>query len=100
MFQVPKNVRPLLNYVAIEIQKTPRTKGGIEIPDTAQSGGNVGRVLAVGPGHWDSGKQIPVGVKVGELVMFSHGYDPKAIADQQIAVLSEEQLLCVLPEDY
>ena len=44
-----------------------KTAGGIIIPDTAQEKPQQGKVIAVGPGGRDeSGKLIPIDIKVGE----------------------------------
>ena len=48
-----------------------KTTGGIIIPDTAKEKPQEGEVIAVGPGgHDESGKLIPIDVKVGDRVLF------------------------------
>jgi len=61
--------RPLHDRVVSErIDAEAKTAGGIIIPDTAQEKPQQGQVIAIGPGGRDeSGKLIPIDVKVGNL---------------------------------
>ena len=53
------------------IEAEEKTKGGIIIPDTAKEKPQEGEVIAVGPGARDeSGKIVPLDVKVGDRVLF------------------------------
>src|SRR6266511_1390225 len=63
--------RPLHDRVVIErIDAEAKTAGGIIIPDTAQEKPQQGKVIAVGPGGRDeSGKLIPIDVKVGSRIL-------------------------------
>jgi co-chaperonin GroES (HSP10) len=60
--------RPLHDRVVIErVDAEAKSAGGIIIPDTAKEKPQQGKVIAVGPGDRDeSGKLIPIGVKVGD----------------------------------
>ena len=64
--------RPLHDRVVVErIDAEAKTAGGIIIPDTAQEKPQQGEIIAVGPGGRDeSGKLIPIDVKVGDRVLF------------------------------
>ena len=64
--------RPLHDRVLVRrIEAEEKTKGGIIIPDTAREKPQQGEVIAVGPGGRDeSGKLIPIDVKVGETILF------------------------------
>ncbi len=73
-----------------------KTASGIIIPDTARKEKpETGVVLATGPGKRDeSGKVVPVAVKVGDKVMFSkYGYDEVTIGDEEYYVVSESNIL-------
>src|SRR5262249_32758786 len=63
--------RPLHDRVVIKrIEAEEKTGGGIIIPDTAKEKPQEGEVIAVGPGGRDeSGKLIPIDVKVGDRVL-------------------------------
>ena len=64
--------RPLHDRVVVKrIDAEEKTAGGIIIPDTAKEKPQEGEVIAVGPGGRDeSGKLIPIDVKVGDRVLF------------------------------
>jgi len=81
-----------------EAPEDEKTASGIIIPDTAQKEKpERGVVIAVGPGKLgDDNDVIPVGVKVGEKVMFSkYGYDEVIIGDEEYYVISESNILGV-----
>ena len=59
-------IRPLHDRVIVKrIEEEEKTKGGIIIPDTAKEKPQEGKVVAVGPGKYEDGKLIPLGVKAG-----------------------------------
>src|SRR5437899_8968461 len=64
--------RPLHDRVVVKrIDAEEKTAGGIIIPDTAKEKPSQGEVIAVGPGGRDeTGKLIPIDVKVGDRVLF------------------------------
>jgi chaperonin GroES len=64
--------RPLHDRVVIErIDPEAKTAGGIIIPDTAQEKPQQGKVVAIGPGGRDeSGRLVPIDVKVGDRILF------------------------------
>ena len=64
--------RPLHDRVVVtRIDADDKTAGGIIIPDTAKEKPSEGEVIAVGPGGRDeSGKIIPIDLKVGDCVLF------------------------------
>ena len=64
--------RPLHDRVVVErIDAEEKTAGGIIIPDTAKEKPSQGEIIAVGPGGRDeSGKLIPIDLKVGETILF------------------------------
>ena len=65
-------IRPLHDRVVLKaIEQETKTAGGIIIPDTAKEKPMEGKVVAVGPGTRDAnGKLVPLGVKVGDRVLF------------------------------
>ena len=65
-------IRPLHDRVIVKRLESERmTAAGIVIPDSAGEKPDQGEVLAVGPGKRDdSGKIIPMDVKVGDRVLF------------------------------
>ena len=92
----PLNDRVLVKRIGVE-EKTP---GGIIVPDTAKEKPQQGEVIAVGPGgRDDSGKLVPVDVKVGDRVLFGKwsGTEVK-IDDQEYLIMKEPDILGVLAE--
>jgi chaperonin GroES len=93
--------RPLHDRVAVKrIDEEQKTKGGIIIPDTAKEKPMQGEILAVGPGaRNDKGELVPMGVKVGDRVLFGKwsGTEVK-IDDQELLIMKEADLMGVLEE--
>ena len=91
--------RPLHDRVVIErIDAEAKTAGGIIIPDTAQEKPQQGKVIAVGPGGRDeSGKLIPIEVKVGDRILFGKwsGTEVK-IDDEDLLVMKESDIMGVI----
>jgi chaperonin GroES len=93
--------RPLHDRVVIErIEAEAKSAGGIIIPDTAREKPQRGRVSAVGPGGRDeSGKLIPIDVKVGDRILFGKwsGTEVK-IDDVEYLIMKESDIMGVLVE--
>jgi len=70
MFQ---KLRPLGNHVWVElIEKNEKTAGGLYIPDAAKEKTQTAKVLATGPGKYNSqGILIPMHVQIGDIIFFS-----------------------------
>ncbi len=89
------NVTPLHDRVLVRrLEEKDTAKGGIIIPDTAKEKPQEGEVMAVGAGKMEKGKRIPLGVKVGDRILFGKftGSDIK-IDDQEYLILLEEEIL-------
>src|SRR5690349_20439396 len=93
--------RPLHDRLVVErIEAEARTAAGIIIPDNAKEKPQRGEVVAVGPGARDeSGKLIPIDVKVGEQVLFGKwsGTEVK-IDDVEYLIIKESDVMGVLVE--
>jgi chaperonin GroES len=93
--------RPLHDRVAVKrVEEEQKTKGGLIIPDTAKEKPMQGEVLAVGPGaRDDKGGLVPMGVQVGDRVLFGKwsGTEVK-IDDEEVLIMKESDLLGVLEE--
>merc|ERR1712234_25928 len=68
---VAKRIMPLFDRVLIQrAAAETKTKGGLLIPEKAQTKGLEGVVVAVGPGaRTDGGETIPMSVGVGDKVL-------------------------------
>lgn len=95
-----KKLEPLGDRVVVKPAATEeKTASGIYIPDTAtQEKPEQGEVIAVGPGKLDeTGKRVPLSVKVGDTVVFSkYSPDEIEIDGEKYLVVREENLLAVI----
>ncbi len=92
-------IRPLHDRVIVRrIEQDEKTAGGIIIPDTAKEKPIQGEVLAVGAGaRDDSGKTIPMDVKVGDHVLFGKWAGTEVKLDgQEMLVLKESDIIGVI----
>ena len=92
-------IRPLHDRVIVKRNETERTTaGGLYLPDNAGEKPDQGEVLAVGPGKRDdSGKLIPMGVKVGDIVLFGkYSGQTVKIDGKEILVMREDDIMGVL----
>jgi chaperonin GroES len=91
--------RPLQDRVLVKaLEGEEKTKGGIIIPDTAKEKPMQGKVMAVGPGARDeSGKLVPMGVKVGDKVLYGKwsGTEVK-IEGEDLLIVKEADILGVV----
>jgi chaperonin GroES len=75
-----------------------KTKGGIIIPDTAKVKPEQGKIVAVGKGKVnDDGKLMPVGVKVGDTILFGKYSGSEVELDgEEHLIMREEDILGVV----
>ena len=91
--------RPLHDNVLVKrLDSTEEKIGGIIIPDTAKEKPQEGNVLAVGPGKLqDDGSRRPVGVTVGNKILFGKYAGTEITVDgEELLVLRESDLLGVI----
>ena len=92
-------IRPLKDRVIVKRLESERTTAaGNVIPDSAGEKPDQGEVLAVGPGKRDdSGKIIPMDVKVGDRVLFGkYAGQTVKVDGQELLVMREEDIMGVL----
>ncbi len=93
-----KNLVPLNdNVIAKPIEAEATTASGIIIPDTAsKEKPRRAEVIAVGPGKMVDGKLVPIGVKKGDIVIFSL-YAPTEIKVDGVEfyVIGSDSLLAI-----
>ena len=93
-------MQPLADRVVVKPHDTEeRSRGGIYLPDTAaKEKPQEGTVVAVGPGKLhDDGQRRPIGVKVGDTVLFAKyaGSEVK-LDDVDYLILAEKDILAVI----
>ena len=91
--------RPLHDRVVVKrLDGEEKTKGGIIIPDNAKEKPQEGEVVAVGPGgRDDSGKLIPIDIKVGDKVLFGKWSGTEVKLDgKELLIMKESDIMGVL----
>ena len=91
--------RPLQDRVLVRrIEEEEKTKGGIIIPDTAKEKPSQGEITAVGPGGRDeTGKLIPIDLKVGDRVLFGKWSGTEVKLDgEELLIMKESDIMGVL----
>ena len=91
--------RPLHDRVVVAAsRKTPKTAGGIIIPDTAKEKPMQGEVIAVGPGARDEhGKLVPLEVKKGDRVLFGKWSGTEVKIDgEELLIMKESDILGII----
>ena len=84
--------RPLHDRVVVKrIEAEEKTIGGIIIPDTAKEKPQQGEIIAVGPGGRDeTGKLIPIDLKVGDRVLFGKWSGTEVKLDGEDLIIMKE----------
>ena len=93
------HLKPLGSRVLVEpLEQEEVTAGGIVLPDTAKEKPQKGTVLSVGPGDRDdTGKYIPMDVKVGDVVLFAkYGGTEIKIEGKKLLILRESDILGIV----
>ncbi len=94
-----KKFRPLHDRVVVKrIEADNKTKSGIIIPDTAQEKPSEGEVVAVGSGGRDeSGKLIPIDVKVGDRILFGKWSGTEVKIDgTELLIMKESDIMGII----
>lgn len=94
-------LRPLGDRIVVEpLEAEEKTKGGIILPDTAKEKPQEGKVVAVGKGKTDdSGKLIPMEVKVGDKVLYGkYAGTEITIEGKEYMILREEDVLAIVED--
>jgi chaperonin GroES len=93
--------RPLHDRIVIKrIEAEAKTASGIIIPDTVQEKPQQGEVVAVGPGGRDeSGKLIPIDLKIGDRVLFGKWSGTEVKIDGvDLLIMKESDVMGVLDQ--
>ena len=91
--------RPLHDRVVVRrLDEEAKTAGGIIIPDTAKEKPMQGEILAVGPGaRGEDGKLIPMGVSVGDRVLFGKWSGTEVKVDgEDLLIMKESDIMGII----
>jgi len=94
-------IKPLADRVIVKPKEAEETTiGGIILPDTAKEKPQEGKVVAAGKGKTDeSGKIIPMEVKVGDKVLYGkYSGTEITIDEKEYIILREEDILAVVED--
>ncbi|TSC68761.1 MAG: chaperonin GroES [Parcubacteria group bacterium Gr01-1014_66] len=95
-------ITPLGDRVLIEPmnrEKEGRRESGIYLPETVdKERPEQGKIIAVGPGKYDEdGKRMPLGVKKGDIVLFTkYGPNEIKVDEKEYLIAREEDILAIL----
>lgn len=91
--------KPLGDRILVKPKESEEmTKSGIVLPDSAKEKPQEGEVISVGEGARDeSGKKIPMEVKVGDVVLYSKyaGTEVKIDGEEHL-ILKESDVLAIV----
>ncbi len=94
------NLKPLDDRIVVKPNEAEtQTASGLVIPDTAKEKPQQGTVLAVGPGKRaeSTGEVIPVGIKVGDTVLYSkYGGTEVSVGGDDLLVLNARDVLAIV----
>ncbi len=93
--------KPLHDRVVVKrLEEENKTRGGIIIPDTAKEKPMQGEVLAVGPGaRNDKGDLVPMGVQVGDRVLFGKWSGTEVKIDgEELLIMKEADIMGILEQ--
>ena len=93
--------RPLHDRVVVKrIDAEEKSAGGIIIPDTAKEKPSQGEVIAGGPGgRAETGKLIPIDIKVGDRVLFGKWSGTEVTIDgQEFLIMKESDIMGIIDQ--
>lgn len=92
-------IKPLSDRVVVKpAPPDEKVQGGIIIPDTAKEKPQKGKIVAVGPGKAsDTGKIIPMGIKVGDTVLYGkYSGTEVTIDNEDYLIVRESDILAII----
>jgi chaperonin GroES len=91
-------LKPLEDRVVVKpIEEEETTVSGLVIPDTAKEKPTEGEVVAVGPGRYEEGNLVPMGVKVGDRVIYSkYGGNEYKYQGEEYVILQARDVYAVI----
>jgi chaperonin GroES len=92
-------LKPLHDRLIVRPAKADEvTKGGIILPDTAKEKPVQGEVIAAGPGKFDEGGKLqPIGVKVGDNVLYGKYSGTEISVDgEDVLIMRETDVFAIV----
>jgi chaperonin GroES len=93
-------LKPLRDRVLVQRLEAEEKKGGIILPTSAQKKQESALVVAVGPGKkTDDGKEIPMPVKVGDIVLMDkYSGQEVTVSDEEYMILKADDIIAIIEE--
>lgn len=92
-------IQPLADRILIQEEdiKQSKTDSGIYIPESVKEdrGSKRGKVIAVGKGRYDDGKLVPLGVSIGDTVLFQWG-DKILLDGEEYYLVREPEVIAII----
>src|SRR3954454_20618151 len=80
--------------VILPLEDSEAMRGSLYIPDTAKEKPTRGEVIAVGPGRIEKGELVPVGIRVGEVVLYGkYSGTPFQVDDEELLIVKASDIL-------
>jgi chaperonin GroES len=92
-------IQPLADRVVVRPleEDTERTRGGLYIPDTAKEKPQQGVIIAVGPGRFEKGVRVPMGLEQGQKVLYGRYSGAEVTLDgEEVLIIKESDVLAVI----
>ena len=93
------NIKPLFDNCLIKpLKAETKTAGGIYLPENAKEKPQAGEIMAIGAGAYDeSGKLIPMVVKVGQKVMYTKwGGNEVKVENEEWKLVKQSDILAII----
>jgi chaperonin GroES len=91
------NIRPLGSNVVVEKSNERKSAGGIFLPDSSEEKSMLGKVIAVGPGKYESGNLVPTEIKSNDVVLFGkYAGSEISLNGNDYLVLKEEDIMGII----
>ncbi len=92
-------IKPLFDFVLLKpLASEEVTPSGIVLPDSAKEKPQMGVVVAVGPGAYNTeGKLMPMVVKVGQKVMYKKwGGNETKVGTEEWLIVEQKDIMAVI----
>ena len=93
------NIKPLFDNVLVKpLEAETKTASGILLPDSVKEKPQMGEVMAIGEGAFDTdGKKIPMVVKVGQKVMYKKwGGNEIKVEGKEWMLVEQKDILAIV----
>ena len=95
---IAKSVKPLPGFIVIEeVESDTKTASGLELPDSAQTKPQLGKVIAVGTDQFRDGKYLTIPVGKDQTVAFKkYTGHPVKIEGKEYQVVGFDNVIAII----